>query len=90
MMGLTAGLSMVAPGNGVSAAAAAVRTLKVASQYIQYRKDREAPTSVLQEQLLQPAKHLDRDPVDTGGRVAGAVQPMMNKLIVSMNSADKP
>lgn len=80
----------MAPGNGVSAAAAAVRTLKVAAQYIQHRKDREAPKEVLQEQLVQPAKHLDREPVDEGRRVAGAVQPMMNELRVSINSTDKP
>lgn len=87
---LHVGLSTVAPGNGVSAAAAAVRTLRVAAQYIQYRKDRQAPKHVLQEQLVQPDKHLDREPVAGGHRAAGAIQPTMNELRVSMKNADNP
>lgn len=80
----------MAPGDGVSAAAAAVRTLRVAAQYIQHRKDRDAPKHVAHEPLLEAAKHLDREPVivvDTG-RAAGAVHPMMNEVRVSMNSSD--
>lgn len=34
----------MAPDDGVAAAAAASRTLRVAAQYIQYRKEREDPT----------------------------------------------
>jgi hypothetical protein len=41
----------VAPEDGVSAAAVAVRTLRVASNYIQHRKDREAPPKVDEEKL---------------------------------------
>lgn len=33
----------MAPDDGVAAAAAAARTLRVAAQYIQYRKEREDP-----------------------------------------------
>eukprot|EP00892_Ulva_mutabilis_P007993 jgi/Ulvmu1/5566/UM023_0103.1 len=84
------GLSAVAAGDGVSAAAAAVRTLKVAAQYIQHRKDREAPKPVVHEPLIQPPKHMDREPVGLakGATAAGAVHPMMSHMRVGMNSTD--
>jgi hypothetical protein len=61
-----AGACSVAPGDGVSAASAAARTLHVAAQYIQHRKDRETATTVQQEPLqeVDEDKHLDRQPVD--------------------------
>jgi hypothetical protein len=46
-----AGVSAVAADDGVGAAAVAARTLRVAAQYIQYRKDREAPQRVHSERL---------------------------------------
>ena len=46
-----AGVSCVAPDDGASAAAAASRTLRVAAQYIQYRKDREASQPVNTQQV---------------------------------------
>jgi hypothetical protein len=47
---------MVAPGDGVSAAEAAVRTLRVAAQYIQYRKDQEQQRSPQREEELLHAQ----------------------------------
>lgn len=92
-----AGLSCVAPGDGVSAAAAAVRTLHVAAQYIQHRKDREAPKQVLQEKLIHQAKHLDlleHEPVRNDSYVHGQgqapLQPIADRLRVSLTNLQDP
>jgi hypothetical protein len=59
------GVACVAPGDGASAAAAAARTLHVAKQYIQHRKDREAPAHMEEEPLgiESDDRHLDRQPL---------------------------
>jgi hypothetical protein len=57
MASMRAGVSMVAPGDGVSAAEAAVRTLHVAAQYIQYRKEREQEPAPQRGEERLPSQH---------------------------------
>ena len=61
-----AGCCATAPGDGVSAANAAARTLHVAKQYIQHRKGREEDNpaeNTVEEPMLTSEEYLDRQPV---------------------------